>query len=47
MTSELITFNHLRRHSSLTALELELVTEIQLGEVQMKPPHMKLVVLVY
>ena len=35
MTSELITFNHLRWHSSST----ELVTESTLGEVQMKPPN--------
>ena len=38
MTSELITFNHLRCHSSQQHLELELITESQLGEVQMKPP---------
>ena len=33
MTSELITFNHLRCHSSSTALGI-LVTESQLREVQ-------------
>jgi hypothetical protein len=31
MTSELITFNHLRCHSSSTALELELVTKTRRG----------------
>ena len=36
MTSELITFNHLRCHYSSTALGTP-VTESQLGEVQMTP----------
>ena len=37
--SELITFNHLRCHSSSIELwGLELVTESQLEKVQMKPP---------
>ena len=35
MTSELITFNHLRK-------QLELVTESQLGEVQMKLPIVRI-----
>ena len=39
MTSELITFNHLRCHSSSQQhWELELVTESQLGKVQKKAP---------
>ena len=33
MTSELMTFNHFQQH-----WKLELVTESQLGELQMKPP---------
>ena len=36
MTSEVITFNHLRCHSSSTALG------IRTGEVQMKPPKLAL-----
>ena len=45
MTSELITFNLLRYHSSSTALgtKLELVTESQLGEVQIKAGGMYLI----
>ena len=44
MISELITFNHLRFYSSSTVQhwELELVTESQLGEVQMELPKEKL-----
>ena len=39
MTSELIAFDHLRCHSSSTALgNRTMVTESQLREVQMKPP---------
>ena len=40
MTSELIIFNHLRCHSSSTALGTRTGNESQLGEVQMKPPFL-------
>ena len=38
MTSKLITFNHFDAILVQRHWELELVTESQLGEVQMKPP---------